>query len=77
MYAHPGLIALRETVKERKEWQFNAFAQRLLAGDYPDEEDVEYARGFFAGMNYLLDKPKLHVTEIQKELRKRSVKADA
>ena len=59
------------------EWEFKNFTLRLMAGDIPSEADVEYARGFFAGMKYLLDKPKLHATEIQKELKKRSVKANA
>ena len=59
------------------EWQFNGLTQRLMVGDRPTEGEVEYTRGFFAGMNYLLDKPKLHAAEIQKELKKRSVKADA
>lgn len=56
--------------------QFRLFAHDLMAGKPPSNETVEYARGFFAGMKYLLDKPKLADAEIARELAKRKEQVD-
>lgn len=53
------------------EKQFRMFAVDLMQGKDITSEQREYARGFFAGMKYLLDKPKFTQAEIARELEKR------
>jgi len=75
---HPAWNVLQKVAKERMERQFRLTAGALMSGTKVDVEEIEYQRGFFAGMKHLLDKPQLEAAEIARELAKREeVKLDA
>lgn len=55
--AHPGWAVLGGVVKDKMDREFRGYANELMRGDYPDIEEIQYRRGFFAGMKFLLDRP--------------------
>lgn len=64
---HPGWAILGGVVKEKMDKEFRRLASELMQGDYPDPDDVQYRRGFFAGMKFLLDRP----SRVAKQLKER------
>ena len=75
---HPVWTALRSAAKVQMERQFQRMAQELMQGKTPSPESVEYARGFFAGMKFLLDTPTIERRRMERVLaKKEEVVADA
>lgn len=54
---HPNWQELRNVAKDKMNKHFNLLAKELMAGR--DIPDLQYRRGFFAGMKFLLDQPDL------------------
>ena len=66
----PAWEALRERAKDRMDKEFIRLAKQLMAGDDVPRENVEYRRGFFAGMKFLLDTPTLEAKRLDRALAK-------
>lgn len=65
----PGWEVLRALAKERMETHFNNLARQLMAKDATVEAtDLQYRRGFFAGMKFLLDQPDLEVKRLERAI---------
>jgi hypothetical protein len=64
----PAWAALRERAKEKMEAEFGRLAKALMRGD--EVADVEYRRGFFAGIKFLLDCPTLEARKLDRALAK-------
>lgn len=71
LVTHPAWEVLRERAKKRMRQRFDHHAVTLMAGGKVEDAMIAYDRGFFAGMKFLLDRPKLAQSEIEKELAKR------
>lgn len=66
--AHPAWEALREVAKERMDDVFAKTARELMQGAEITREVIEYRRGFFAGIKFLLDQPTLEAKALEKAL---------
>lgn len=66
----PGWPVLRGVVKQEMERRFQIMARELMRGAMPD---VEWTRGFFAGMKFLLDNPEIESRKLDKEFEQRKV----
>jgi hypothetical protein len=69
---HPAWAVLRGVVKDKMEREFNTLAKELLHGKHPT--DIEWRRGFFAGMKFLLDKPAAEARDWQRQLDRSEVR---
>lgn len=65
----PGWQALRRAAEERMEREFRLMAHALMRPEGVSEEKRHHARGFFAGMKFLLDNPTLEAKKLEKALR--------
>ena len=54
------------------EAEFVRLSKELMRGATPSESGVEYRRGFFAGIKFLLDCPTLEARKLDRALRKES-----
>lgn len=56
---HPGWVLLTSLVRDEQNRRAQALATRLMRRDEepPSLETLQYERGFFAGMKFLLRKP--------------------
>lgn len=69
---HPAWEVLNKTAKERMEMSFRVLATSLMTkGAKIDQGQIDYERGFFAGMKHLLRKPELAAADIAKALAER------
>jgi hypothetical protein len=68
---HPAWPILRKVSEERKRRHFQDIAAALIAGVDVSKDLIEWKRGYFSGMKFLLDRPQAKAKELEKELRKR------
>ena len=66
----PAWGTLRDRAKDRMDKEFVRLAKQLMVGDEVTRENVEYRRGFFAGMKFLLDNPTLEAKRLDRVLAK-------
>jgi hypothetical protein len=66
----PAWGALRARAKERLDAEFDRLAKALMRGDDVTREDVQFRRGFFAGIKFLLDSPTLEAKKLDRALAK-------
>jgi hypothetical protein len=66
----PAWEALRERAKERMDTEFVRLAKALMQGEVPDEGNVQYRRGFFSGIKFILDSPTLEAKKLDRALAK-------
>jgi hypothetical protein len=52
------------------EGEFGHLAKALMRGDDVTREDVQFRRGFFAGIKFLLDSPTLEAKKLDRALAK-------
>lgn len=65
----PGWEALRSLAKERMEKHFDLLAREFaMRGKQPDFAELQWHRGFFSGMKFLLDNPTLEARKLEKAL---------
>lgn len=75
---HPAWGPLKAKARTEMERRFRVHTVALMTGHPVSEETIAYDRGFFAGMKFLLDKPRFAQADIERELAKREeVKLDA
>ena len=65
---HPAWPVLRGECKAKMEREFTRLARELMKGTVPD--DLDYRRGFFAGMKFLLDRPIWESNDLENALRR-------
>ena len=65
--AHPAWPVLRKIEKQRMDLKFEGHAKALMAGMEFDQRQVDYDRGYFAGMKHLLDTPERERAALQRE----------
>lgn len=70
--ADPAWEVLRNRAKEKMDDQFVKLAKAMMRGVDLPATQVEYQRGFFAGMKFLLDCPTLEAKVLDRALRKES-----
>ena len=66
----PAWPALRDRAKERMDVEFDRLAKALMRDGEVSREEVQYRRGFFAGMKFLLDNPTLEARKLDRALAK-------
>lgn len=67
---HPAWPTLKETARRQMEYIFAVTARELMAsktGELPATE-IQFRRGFFAGMKFLLDYPTLEAEKLKRAL---------
>jgi hypothetical protein len=65
-----GWKALHERVADRMEKEFRRTAAQMMAGTEIPQWEIEYRRGFFAGMKFLLDQPDLDAQKMAEAIRR-------
>lgn len=69
---HPAWAELRKLATEQKERHFrNLLREFELKNHQPDYAELQWERGFWAGMKFLLDKPTLEAAELDRAARRR------
>ena len=67
--ADPRWQALQARAKERLDREFNSITRAFIYKDVqPDYGDLQYRRGVFAGIKFLLDQPDLDAKKLEKLL---------
>ena len=66
--SHPSWGVLRTVSKERMDEVFLLTARELMRGEVVPKEVIEYRRGFFAGMKFLLDNPTVEAQKLERSL---------
>lgn len=67
----PAFKRLKIVADEREAVFFTGLVRQFKTKDTrPDYEDLQWFRGFFAGMKFLLDNPTLEAKALEKELAK-------
>ena len=67
---HPGWTELCELAQERMRKEFLHLATEQMTGLDVPYHTIQYRRGFFAGMKFLLDVPQLEANKLRIELAK-------
>lgn len=66
---HPGWTELGKTLEERMDKEFHRLAVDFATKDKrPDYEDLQWVRGFLAGMKFLYRTPTLEASALAKQL---------
>jgi hypothetical protein len=68
---HPAWPALRKVTKARKQQHFDDVAKALMQGKEVPQDVLEWKRGFFKGMEYVLEHPAHRANELERALRNR------
>jgi len=68
---HPSWAVLKEILEAKKERRFAHFARELMAGREPvDQRKLDFERGFWAGITYILANPEHAEREFEKAVEK-------
>ena len=68
---HPAWKELYKVSEERMEMHFRVLVREFATkGVEPNYAELQYQRGFFAGMKFLLDNPGVEYRKLQRELEK-------
>jgi hypothetical protein len=66
---HPAWPVLRGVCRDKMEREFTRLAKELMRPHSQPPTDLDYRRGFFAGMKFLLDKPVWESQDIDRALK--------
>jgi len=68
---HPAWPVLNKVMKERRQQHFNDITNALIGGKTVPKDLIEWKRGFFEGMAFLLRQPQAKANQLARELAKR------
>lgn len=67
--SHPGWGELRKRAAKARDQYFANLGKTLYLGEPVSDADLHYRRGFFRGMNYILNQGTIEADALERELK--------
>ena len=69
----PEWARLKEIAEEKKREQLAALSRKIMSTQPLDQREVDFNRGFWTGISWILDNPEASNTQLKKALAKAGI----